>query len=57
MMELPRRTMSGPSTAFSIVAHEALDHLVADADNDECLNQEGAHIISRQRSRRRLKVS
>ncbi len=56
-MELRRRTMSSPSAAFSIVAHEALDHLVADADNDDCTSQEGAHIITHQRSRRRLKVS
>jgi hypothetical protein len=56
-MELRRRTMSNPSAAFSIIAHEALDHIVADAENDEYKRQEGASIITHQRSRRRLKVS
>ncbi len=56
-MESRRLTMSNASAAFSIVAHEALDHIVADGENDDCINQEGGHIITHQRSRRRLKVS
>ena len=56
-MELRRRTMSSPSAAFSIIAHEALDHIVADAENEECISQESSQIITHQRSRRRLKVS
>jgi hypothetical protein len=49
--------MSNPSAAFSIVAHEALDHIVADAENDDGINQEGGYVITHQRSRRRLRVS
>jgi hypothetical protein len=56
-MESRRLTMSNPSAVFSIVAHEALDHIVADAENDDCISQEGGHIITHQRSKRRLKVS
>ncbi len=56
-MESRRLTMSNPSAFFSIVAHEALDHIVADGENDDCTNQEGGHINTHQRSRRRLKVS
>jgi len=49
--------MSNASAAFSIIAHEALDHIVLDAEIDDCTSQEGGHIITHQRSRRRLRVS
>ena len=51
-MESRRLTMSNPSGVFSIVAYEALDHIAADADNDEALSHENRL----QRSRRRVKV-
>jgi hypothetical protein len=58
MMESRRVTMSNPSAAFSNIAQEALDHIVADTENDEYINQEGGHIFTHQRSsRRRLRVS
>ncbi len=56
-MESRRLTMSNASAAFSIVAHEALDHIVADAEIDDCISQEGARIPTHQRSRRRPRVS
>jgi hypothetical protein len=52
-MESRRFTMSNSSFAFSNIAHEALDHISADSENDECTSQEGG---VQQRSRRRLKV-
>jgi len=57
IMESRRRTMSSPSTAFSIVAQEALDHIVADSDNEDGTSQENIHINTHQRARRRAKVS
>jgi hypothetical protein len=56
MMQSRRLTMSNPTAAFSIVAHEALDHIVTDGETDDGITQEGGHI-TRQRSRRRLRVS
>jgi hypothetical protein len=57
MMESRRFTMSNPTAAFSMVAHEALDHIVlADGENDDCISQEGG-LLTHQRSRRRLRVS
>jgi hypothetical protein len=55
-METRRLTMTNPTAAFSIVAHEALDHIVLDAEIDEHIIHDGGHI-TRQRSRRRFKVS
>jgi hypothetical protein len=56
-MESRRLTMSSPIAAFSIVAHEALDHIVTDGEIDDSGGQEGGHAVTHQRSRRRLRVS
>ncbi|CAF5019606.1 unnamed protein product [Rotaria sp. Silwood1] len=53
-MELRRFTMSNPTAAFSIVAHEAWGHKISDGENDEDINQNDGHNSS-QRSRRRLR--
>lgn len=44
------------SSTFSIVAHEALDYIVADGEYDEYLNDHVRHR-SYQQKRRRLGVS
>ncbi|CAF1144377.1 unnamed protein product [Rotaria sp. Silwood1] len=54
MTELRRLTMSNPASTFSIVAQEALDHIVADGETDDCISQEHGYI-THQRSRRRLR--
>jgi hypothetical protein len=56
-MESRRLTMSSPIAAFSIVAHEALDHIVTDGEIDDSGSPEGGHAVTHQRSRRRLRVS
>ena len=45
-----------PTAAFSMVAHEALDHFGAESDQDE-LRVEHGRPLTHQRSRRRLGVS
>ena len=45
-----------PTATFSIVAHEALDHFVAETDQDEPRVEHG-RPLTHQRSRRRLGVS
>ena len=52
-MESRRGTMSSPSGTFSHIAHEALDHLVADGTHED----RNPHSIAYQPSRRRPKVS
>lgn len=54
-MELRRFTMTNPTAAFSIVAHEAWGHKQTDGENDENENLDDGHHTS-QRSRRRLRV-
>ena len=53
LMESRRGTMSSPSGTFSHIAHEALDHLVADGTHED----RNPHSIAYQPSRRRPKVS
>ncbi|CAF0749524.1 unnamed protein product [Rotaria sordida] len=54
MMELRRFTMSNPTAAFSIVAHEAWGHKISDGENDDDTNQDDGQNAS-QRSRHRLR--
>ena len=56
MMDFRRHTLTHPSATFSIVAHEALDHIVTDGEQDDYL-QDGVRPLNYQRSRRRLGVS
>ncbi|CAM4951541.1 unnamed protein product [Rotaria socialis] len=53
-MNLRHLIAANPGASFSIVAHEALDHIVADGENDDCISQEHGYV-SHQRSRRRLR--
>ncbi|CAF5082979.1 unnamed protein product, partial [Rotaria magnacalcarata] len=53
-MDLRHLIAANPAASFSIVAHEALDHIVADGENDDCISQEHGYV-SHQRSRRRLR--
>ena len=55
MIELRRFTMTNPTAAFSIVAHEAWDHKVSDGENDDIMEHDDGQITS-QRSRRRFRV-
>ncbi|CAF3846071.1 unnamed protein product [Adineta steineri] len=50
-MESRRLTMSNPSAVFSIIAHEALDHITTESEHDDGIG----HEIGRQHSRRRVK--
>ena len=56
MLKPRRPTISNPTGTFSLVAHEALDHIVADGENDDRIS-DGHRYITYQPSRRRLKVS
>jgi len=56
MTDLRRFTMTNPTAAFSIIAHEALDHKATDGEDENDLNDDVMHNGT-QRSRRRLRVS
>ena len=51
-----RFTMTNPTAAFSMLAHEAWGHKLNDGETDDDSNQDGIHNGS-QRSRRRIGVS
>jgi len=55
-MNLRRFTMTNPTAAFSILAHEAWDHKISDGENDDDTGQDNEHNASR-RSRYQSKVS
>jgi hypothetical protein len=56
-MDSRRQTVTHSAATFSIVAHEALDHIVVDGDNDDHFHDHARQLTTQQRCRRRLGVS